>query len=345
MLAAGPVTGPTRRINGGRHTAPPDAADDYYDEAPSNTWRTVGIIAAVLIALGLVGFVAYQVFSPPPAPRPVAVPSVVGQTVQDAQNQIIASDLRVRVEEVASRVDEVGRVTATNPAGGVEVPPRSEVVLSVGTGPAEANVPKLVGLSVEEAERELVDVGLKIGTRSEQETGEADQVGKVIRSDPDAGSRVAGASAVNVVIGKAQTTVAVPDVSGQDASTAQRTLQERGFQVSVAEVDGGGDQGSVAGTDPKAGTQAQKGSQVTLQVSRGNKIEVPDVVGLSREDAQSTLRDAGFQRINDQQRQQVDNESQDEDVLAQSIPPGTTADKDDQITILIGEFQGVGDSG
>ncbi len=53
MLSAGPPTGPTRRLNGGRHAPAPTYYDDDDDEPRRGTGKLVGIVLAVLLAVGL----------------------------------------------------------------------------------------------------------------------------------------------------------------------------------------------------------------------------------------------------------------------------------------------------
>ncbi|MGI9000247.1 MAG: Stk1 family PASTA domain-containing Ser/Thr kinase [Pseudonocardia sp.] len=338
MLAAGPATGPTRRLNGGRHTVPP-APVGYYDGEPRrSTGRAIAIAAAVLVTLGLIGFVAYQVFSGPPLPAQVQVPAVTGLTEQDARNQIIAAQLRVgEVQQVESDVDNIGKVMSTDPAARSQVAERTVVTLFIGKGPAEVNVPRLPGLDLDQAKQELTRVGLTLGTQTEEETPDSAQIGKIIKSAPEPGERVAGGSAVNVVIGIEQTTLPVPDVTNQDAASAQKTLTDLGFTVQSEEVDGLGEQGSVVGTNPAAETQVQKGSQVTLQISRGNQIEVPDVRGRRSELAQADLVRAGFRNVRIQ-NQRVTDASQNRQVLRQSIAPGELATENEQIVLTVGDF-------
>ena len=53
--------------------------------------------------------------------------------------------------------------------------------------------------------------------------------------------------------------------------------------------------GLAIGTEPPAGTELERGSRVTLVISSGAKlVEVPSVVGLQQDLAESTLRDAGL---------------------------------------------------
>jgi eukaryotic-like serine/threonine-protein kinase len=342
MMTPGPPTAQTRRLNGGRHSpAPPVYYDD--DEPPRSTGKIVGITLAVLVAVGLIGFVAYQVLSGPRAPEQVAVPSLVGATESDARNQLTAAGLRIgEVRKVESKASEIDKVVSTDPAAGTQVNNLTTVSLSVGTGPASVTVPRVIGLSLAEATTELTNAGLKIGTTTQTE-GEADQIGKVVSSDPEPGTKVDGASTVNIAIGSQATTVPIPTVVGQSADEAQRTLEEAGFTVSKETVDGGGDDGSVVGTSPGAGSQAKKGSEVTLQISNGNngKRPVPNVTGLEQKAAEQLLGAAGFTRVQTS-KQAVLQPQFDGRVIGQDPAAGQGADTGDQVRLLIGEADSSG---
>ena len=338
MMHPGPATGSTRRINGrGVPPSAPPAYDEYYadEEPPRRTGRIVAIVVGVLVVLGLVGFVGYQLLSGPATPSQVAVPSLVGQAQQDASNQIIGAGLRVgNVTQQESSVDQVGKVLSTNPASGVQVPQRSNVDLVVGSGPAFVNVPALAGLSVADATALLKSQGLTLGTQSNKPTTDTTQVGKVVDSTPGPGQRVKGGSAVNVSVGVQQTTVPVPDVSGQSESDAKKALEAKGFQVESKDVDGPGDKGTVLSTDPSAGTQVQPGSTVTLQVSKGNKDnQLPDVTGQSVNAAQQILASAGYTNV---EVQQVTGSGQAPGVVADQKPSGgSNTDTDKKITLFV----------
>ncbi len=351
MMAGGPPTGSTRRING-RGTpppAPPGYGGDYYadTEPPRRTGRTVAIVAGVLVVLGLVGFVAYQLLSGPATPSQVAVPGVVGQTQQDASNQLIAAGLRVgNVTQQESSVEQVGKVLNTNPAQGARVAERSTVDLAVGSGPAFVNVPALAGMSVADATALLKSQGLVVGKQTNQQTGDSGQVGKVVNSSPGPGVRVKGGSSVDIAVGVQQTTVAVPDVTGQDKDAAKQTLQAKGFQVDTNTVDGGGQQDSVLSTDPPAGTQVQPGSKVTMNVSKGNQAStVPDVRGQTAAQAKQTLKQAGFTNISTQTVDAGGNTQFAGRVVDQDPSAGSTADSDQQITLTIAKGNGSSNNG
>jgi serine/threonine-protein kinase len=89
----------------------------------------------------------------------------------------------------------------------------------------------------------------------------------------------------------------------------------------------------VTAQSPGGGTTVDKGSRVTLTVSKGpEKVVVPDVVGQSRADARATLTDAGF-KVKVVEEESAD---QPEDtVLRQSPASGGKADKGSAVTIFV----------
>ena len=126
-------------------------------------------------------------------------------------------------------------------------------------------------MSVADATALLKSQGLVLGKQTNAPTNDATQVGKVVNSSPGPGVRVKGGSTVDIAVGVQQTALTVPDVTGQDKDDAKKALEAKGFEVDTNTVDGGGQKDSVLSTDPAAGTQAQPGSKVTMNVSKGNQ--------------------------------------------------------------------------
>ncbi|MWV50307.1 PASTA domain-containing protein [Rathayibacter sp. VKM Ac-2803] len=70
--------------------------------------------------------------------------------------------------------------------------------------------------------------------------------------------------------------VTVPNVTGQSVDAATETLEDLGFDVEEgATVDSAAAAGTVAGTDPGAGTTAPRYSSITLLVSNGSQVPAP----------------------------------------------------------------------
>ncbi|GAA3000916.1 Stk1 family PASTA domain-containing Ser/Thr kinase [Streptosporangium longisporum] len=91
--------------------------------------------------------------------------------------------------------------------------------------------------------------------------------------------------------------VKIPPLASQSAEVAAKRLTDLQLTVkTVEEFDEEVPAGVVIETDPAADTEVDKGDEVTLKVSKGvEKIEVPDVVGKSAEEARSILEEAGFE--------------------------------------------------
>ena len=143
-----------------------------------------------------------------------------------------------------------------------------------------------------------------------------------------------------VSTGTAQVTI--PDLDGRTGIDAQQTLEDLGLQVTVqkeySDTDDNGyalvDPGYVYKVEPAAGTSVQGGSSVTLTVSRGvdygSNAEVPSVVGMTKDDALTTLGKFIDIQITEQQSTEAAGT-----VIAQDPEAYAAADPDQPISITI----------
>jgi eukaryotic-like serine/threonine-protein kinase len=89
--------------------------------------------------------------------------------------------------------------------------------------------------------------------------------------------------------------VTVPRVVGADQASAQAKLRQEGFTTDAVPKTSDRPKGEVIGQDPSGGSQADKGSTVTLTVSDGPaQVRVPPVTGISADAAKSRLKKAGL---------------------------------------------------
>ena len=127
--------------------------------------------------------------------------------------------------------------------------------------------------------------------------------------------------------------VDVPKVTGKPETEARQALEAAGFTVEVttrssAEID----PGLVIDQTPAAGQKAKKGSVVDLTVSAGrDQVEVPDVVGGSKAEATTTLRNAGLFESPDE----VFSDKPAGEVLAQNPPAGQLVPEGSTVTITV----------
>jgi serine/threonine-protein kinase len=134
-----------------------------------------------------------------PADRPV--PDVVGRTIAEASNLLGQAGFSVnQTSEPSSTVDE-GLVIRTDPAPGTPAPRDSAVTVVVSSGPAEAVVPSVVGLTEANAINTLSSAGFSPVVQ-EQDTVVPGENGRVITQDPGANATALAGSQVTIVVGR-----------------------------------------------------------------------------------------------------------------------------------------------
>ncbi|WP_433784794.1 Stk1 family PASTA domain-containing Ser/Thr kinase [Actinomycetospora sp. CA-101289] len=301
--------------------------------------RAIGFVAVLVLLAALAG--AYFLFSP--SANTIAVPSVVGQPQAAALQALSTAGLRPTVVPVASPPEQVGQVVTTNPSSGIEIPPGSVVELRVGRGPDNVQVPNLVGQTATEAQASVQRLGLSLAPVPQQrEVDDSAQVGRVLAQDPAAGQFLAPGTPVLLTVGRQRETLRVPDVVGQDRATAIRTLEGVGLRVTTTEVDDARAAGTVVDTSPGSGSTVPRNSQITLEVSRGNQLSVPSIVGRTPSEAASALSSAGFTGQLSQTSQQVSDPSQVGKIISQNPTAGSEAGAGDTIQVVVGTGAGGG---
>ncbi|MEV6130118.1 Stk1 family PASTA domain-containing Ser/Thr kinase [Streptomyces violaceusniger] len=286
------------------------------------------IVAAVVLAIALAAGVWYI-----SAGQFTEVPPVLRKTQAEAEKKLHGAGLDVKVVNEFSDVIPKGKVIGSKPGPGERVRDTGTVTIRVSQGPPRAEVPNVVGMPLTEAKRKIADQGLTIGKVIRRFSSETAQ-DSVLSTSPVSGSVRRPETPVSIVVSKGQP-VDIPDVVGDSVDEARSELEGEGFKVKIAErqVFSEEDKGSVAEQSPagEGDEKGAKGDTVTLTVSKGvQMIEVPDVTGMTADDAKAQLEDAGFK---------VDVEKAllfpGDKVQDQSVDGGDEAPKGSTITIKI----------
>ncbi|WP_164461588.1 Stk1 family PASTA domain-containing Ser/Thr kinase [Neoactinobaculum massilliense] len=128
--------------------------------------------------------------------------------------------------------------------------------------------------------------------------------------------------------------IPVPDVTGQSAATATETLAQAGFTVNqTQDFSDSVTEGLVISTDPAAGASILTTSPVQITVSRGvEMVTVPDVSGMSEQDATATLQGA---RLTPSTTEAYSETVERGGVVEQSAAPGTSLPHDSTVEITV----------
>jgi eukaryotic-like serine/threonine-protein kinase len=200
------------------------------------------------------------------------------------------------------------------------------------TRPGDVTVPRVVGQDVASATSELRGAGLKASVDRVASSRPVDQV---LAQDPGGGDKAKDGSTVTLTASSGPGQVSVPSVDGLGEQKAAATLTNAGLVVDrvVRQADDTVPKGRVLRTSPAAGTPVDRGSNVTLVVSSGPKqVSVPDVVGLTKQEAQQTLGNQGFQFTTTEQGSDAADPGT---VLSQTPAAGLQAEPGSTIALVV----------
>ncbi|MFF7938289.1 Stk1 family PASTA domain-containing Ser/Thr kinase [Nocardia gamkensis] len=270
--------------------------DDTAEQDPAEpngrrrtAYIAIGAVAAVAVAFALF----WVLLGPGSRPDQVAIPDLSNKSSQQAQDALQKLGFTVAIQQKPDSKVATGNVIATQPLGGSRIDEGSTVTVQVSSGPAQVQVPKLTGLSQEQAEQVLNSKGLRINPNVERKPSSTAEKDQVIEQNPSPGSKVDVDWEIVVTVGTGPEAVRVPYVVGQSIDVAQPNIEGNGFKVVVQEVQSSKPKGEVVASSPAGGSSAEKGSTVTVQVSAGD-LKMPSLVGLTVSQAVEKLRAEGW---------------------------------------------------
>jgi len=160
------------------------------------------------------------------------------------------------------------------------------------TGSGSITVPSVVGDNAGQASSALAGQGFKVNEQTMANPGGT--AGQVFQQSPQGGVSATRGSTVTIEVAKGGT-VQIPDVVNQNVNTATNTIQGAGLSEQTKNVANSATSGTVLSESPAAGTKVAQGSTVVLTVSSGPEtVAVPDVTGISQDQAANELGQAGF---------------------------------------------------
>ena len=262
--------------------------------------RTAIIMTLVVIALLLIGGSVWALSRSAATPEAVSVPNVVGLSQADAKSQIEAAGLEweLNPEKVASDTVDKDAVASTDPAGGAQAEKGSTVRVTISSGPDSVTLPdNLVGMSPDEARQAVEALGLKWEVNSSKVASDTVAEGKVAQTNPSPGSKVKAGQTITAYLSSGSDQVEVPDLVGMSQDQARSALKAVGLELgNVTTVDSDKDKDRIVSQDPETGSKVKKGTTIAVSISTGKaaQVEIPTVVGISREDAEAQLKALGL---------------------------------------------------
>ena len=213
------------------------------------------------------------------------------------------------------------------------------------TNPPEVDMPKVVGLSEEEAKQEVENAKLVFEVSSEEYNKDVPE-GYVIsqKAEADLGDfttmpadrKVKEGSKILVIISKGQEKTTVPNVEGKEKDEAIKMLEDAKLEAEVIEETSKTvEEGYVISQETEPDAEAFAGDTVKIHVSTGTgirEVTVISVIGQDEATAKSNLENLGL-KVN--VTYNTDNTKDNGIVLEQSISANKVVDEGTTITVTV----------
>ncbi|MHB9922313.1 Stk1 family PASTA domain-containing Ser/Thr kinase [Clostridium botulinum] len=202
------------------------------------------------------------------------------------------------------------------------------------SGGKKVEVPNVVGLTKEEAEKVLSEKKLKLVVAQKVKSDKKE--GTILESYPKSGEKVAENSEVRVSISSGKVAV-VPNLKGMELDSAKKTIQDRKLKLGNVKYEFNDNvaAGKIISQTPDVDAEVEEGAEISLVVSNGPEIKystVPNLIGKSIDGAQNALANAGLS-MGGSKAIITEDQSLDGQVASQSIGAGQSIKQGSSVSI------------
>ena len=249
---------------------------------------TLAIVLLLTAALAVGGWWMFQGrFTETPA---------FAELSQDAATALAAEHgLTIDFDNDYSETVGVGHVIRTNPVAGAPVVRGGTVIAYLSKGPERYEMPKVIGMTPEDAQAALEENHLVLGevTASYHDSAKS---GTVFNASVGAGERVKPQTKVDLSVSRGPAPVEIISFKGKPFEQAKAHYEDAGLKVEIAEEKNHKTipAGSVISSDPAKG-EVPRGGTISFVVSKGPvMVKVPYVKYMGVDEATKVLKKAGF---------------------------------------------------
>lgn len=200
--------------------------------------------------------------------------------------------------------------------------------------PPQFSLPDLVGMSPTQAEEAVRPYGLKVAYSEGSDVSKP--VDQVLEQNPDAGTRVKPGRRLELTLNKPKFGK-VPTIVGNSVENARIAIEAAGYKLStITKIASGDTRDMVLGSIPQEGLPLKPGESIRILISTGTRplareTVVPDLTGLSKDDAEYILRIADLISV----PVVTASSAPDGIVLGQNPGPGVLLAKEARVQIYI----------
>lgn len=265
-------------------------------------------------------------------------PNLIGKTREEAQEIAEKNGYTLRIEQVVSAKPE-GIIVDQDVDGNI-------IYAKVSDGSGNIKMSDVTGMSAQEAKSQLQDDGFTGEFEIEYINDEDVEVGRVVKTDPEAGTEVKIVDLEKITLyvstGESTKTFEVPSLLGKTREEAEEAIKAAGMELgSVSESENDDyEAGKVCYQSKTAGAKVSGSTKIDITISTGKKEEepeakiiVPDLSGKTESEATKSLEDAGLKvgRIYMDYSDTVEKDL----VIRQTVKPGSEVEKGSSVTFTL----------
>jgi serine/threonine-protein kinase len=228
------------------------------------------------------------------APSLIEIPDLTGSEQAQALNDLQELGFIVGIENSADASVPDGFVISTQPAANTVTNPDTLVTIIVSVGPEAFPVPYVVDLETARGVYVIQESGFVVGQQLEINDDNIPR-GFIISQNPVAGTKLGPESTVDLVISAGPSLIEISDLSRKSLVDAIQILETLGLEYEfIEEYSENVTLGLVSHTIPRAGELVTNDQIIKVIISLGLKIEVPNLIGFTYQEASNILQDIGL---------------------------------------------------
>ena len=200
----------------------------------------------------------------------ILMPDLVNVSEADAMKQLEALKLglKITLKDESSEDVRQGNIVRTEPKADEPLEKSQEVVLYVSLG--ENKMPNLIGDTEDNAKARLKALNISVSIEYLYDVNDKYEEGRVYRTDPQAGDQLEPGDKIFIYVSEGDGKVPVPNVLITSLEDAQKALKDVGLVPLLNEVyDAEVPVGFVVSQSEVPGTKVEKGTYVTIDISKG----------------------------------------------------------------------------
>lgn len=258
-----------------------DEPDGFFEKLAERPGMAVGMAVGVIAVISLLLVGILVITGGGDKSEKIIVPDLIGRNIDEVLADPDITD-NFTVKEATERQESdrpVGEILEQDPDGDGKKKATKGTIITVTVSSGGENVKDtykvidFTGKTLDYVQAALASHDIKCEVV--EEYSDDVEEGKVIRTDPEAGTELEKGATLTVYISKGKQkedneNVSVPGLLGMTEDGARAALEAKGLKIgSVDQVDSSAEAGSVVWQSQDAGAEVTKGSTVNIQISKG----------------------------------------------------------------------------